>query len=74
MVELESFDENLAKRPMLVAASKMDVLQDPDKLLELRELAASRGLPFFEISSPTGQGIEALKFALAERVLPPDNG
>jgi hypothetical protein len=31
-------------------------------------------LPFFEISSATGQGIEVLKFALAERVLPPTNG
>jgi hypothetical protein len=40
----------------------------------LRELAKSRGLPFFEISSATGQGIEALKFALAERVLLPANG
>ena len=39
MVELESFDESLAKRPMLLAASKIDVMQDPDKLTELRELA-----------------------------------
>ena len=70
LVELESFDESLARRPMLVAASKMDVAQDPDKVTALRELAAARGLPFFEISSVTGQGIEALKFALAERVLP----
>jgi GTPase len=70
MVELESFDESLAKRPMLVMASKMDVAQDPEKVKALRELAAARGLPFFEISSATGQGIEALKFALAERVLP----
>ncbi len=31
MAELESFDEDLAKRPMLVAASKMDVAQDPEK-------------------------------------------
>jgi GTP-binding protein len=69
MVELESFDESLAKRPMLLAASKIDVMQDLDKLAELRELAVARGLPFFEISSVTGQGIEALKFALAERVL-----
>ena len=55
---------------MLLAASKIDVMQDPDKLTELRELARfARGLPFFEISSVTGQGIDALKFALAERVL-----
>jgi GTPase len=74
MVELESFDEALAKRPMLVAASKMDVAQDPAKLAALRELAASRRLPFFEISSATGQGIEALKFALGERVLPAAHG
>jgi GTP-binding protein len=74
MVELESFDENLAKRPMLVVASKVDVAQDPGRTEALRELAASRDLPFFEISSVTGQGIEGLKFALAERVLPAANG
>jgi GTP-binding protein len=68
MLELESFDESLAKRPMLVAASKMDVTQDLEKVAALRELAKSHGMPFFEISSATGQGIEALKFALAERV------
>src|SRR5580698_8368986 len=70
MVELASFDEDLAKRPMLVAASKMDAVSDPEKVTALRDLAAERELPFFEISSVTGQGIEALKFALAERVLP----
>src|SRR5579863_8274873 len=74
MVELASFDEDLAKRPMLVVGSKMDAAQDPARVAELRALAASRGLPFFEISSVTGQGIEPLKFALAERVLPPANG
>jgi hypothetical protein len=52
---------------------RMDA-QDPDKVAALRELAASHGLAFFEISSATGQGIEALKFALAERVLAPVNG
>jgi GTPase len=67
-VELESFDESLAKRPMLVAASKMDVAQDLEKVAALREVAKTHGMPFFEISSATGQGIEALKFALAERV------
>jgi GTP-binding protein len=70
LAELASFDESLATRPMLVAASKMDAAQDPDKVAVLRALAASRGMAFFEISSVTGQGIEALKFALAERVLP----
>jgi GTP-binding protein len=74
MVELASFDEELAKRPMMVAASKMDAAHDPEKLTALRALAESRGLPFFEISSATGQGIEALKFALARQVLPAADG
>jgi GTPase len=77
IVELASFDEDLASRPMLVAASKMDVasnVEAAEKVAELRALAAARGMPFFEISSVTGQGIEPLKFALAERVLPPVNG
>jgi GTP-binding protein len=72
MTELESFDESLARKPMFVAASKMDVAQDPAKVAALRTLAANRGLPFFEISSATGQGIEALKFAVAARVLAPE--
>ena len=69
MRELASFGAGLAEKPMLVAASKMDAAQDPARIESLRRLAADRGLPFFEISSVTGQGIEALKYAMAERVL-----
>ena len=54
---------------MIVVATKMDAAQDPERVASLRDLAAERGLPFFEISSATGQGIEELKFAMAERVL-----
>jgi GTP-binding protein len=49
----------------------MDAAQDPERVAHLRRLAEERGLPFFEISSVTGQGIEALKHAMAERVLVP---
>jgi len=72
MAELEKFSPDMAKKPMLVIASKMDVAQDPKKVAALKRLAKKRGLPFFEISSATGQGIEELKFALAERVLAVD--
>ena len=71
MRELASFSEDLAKKPMIVVAAKMDAAQDPDRIARLRQLAADRGLPLFEISSVTGQGIEALKHAMAERVLAP---
>ena len=69
MSELESFNEDLSRKPMIVLASKMDVAEDPEKVQAIRQLAEGRGLPFYEISSVTGQGIEALKFILAERVL-----
>jgi len=71
MQELKSFSEDLVAKPMLVVASKMDAAQDLERVEELRRLAAERGLPFFEISSATGLGIEALKFAMADRVLAP---
>ena len=71
MRELASFSEDLVRKPMIVVATKMDAAQDPERVDSLRQLAAGRGLAFFEISSATGQGIEALKFAMAERVLQP---
>ena len=71
MVELASFSEELARKPMIVVASKMDAAQDAARVSSLRDLALERGLAYFEISSVTGQGIEALKFAMAERVLAP---
>jgi GTP-binding protein len=47
-------------------ASKVDVAQDPGRIEELRALAAAKHLPFYEISSVTGQGIEDLKYNLAQ--------
>jgi GTP-binding protein len=69
--ELSSFSEDLARKPMIVAATKMDAAQDPERVAALRALAARRGLEFFEISSATGQGIDALKYAMAERLIAP---
>ena len=69
--ELASFSEDLVKKPMIVVATKMDVAQDPGRVASLRELAAGRDLPYFEISAVTGRGVDALKHAMAERVLAP---
>ncbi len=69
MRELASFSEDLAKKLMLVVASKMDAAQDTARVESLRRLAKERELPYFEISSVTGRGLEALKYAIAERVL-----
>ena len=68
MEELASFNEDLVKKAMIVVATKLDAAQDPERVAALRNLAAERGLEFFEISSATGLGIEQLKYAMAERV------
>jgi GTP-binding protein len=67
--ELASFSPELAEKPMIVVASKMDAAQEPGRVARLREMAESRGLACFEISSVTGLGIDRLKHAMAERVL-----
>jgi len=66
MEELAGFSEDLIRKPMFVVASKVDVAQDPGRIEELRTLAAAKELPFYEISSVTGQGIEDLKYNLAQ--------
>jgi GTPase len=71
MEELASFSDDLVRKPMIVVAAKMDAAQDPERVAPLRRLAAGRGLAYLEISSVTGEGIENLKYAMAERVLAP---
>jgi GTP-binding protein len=69
MRELRSFSENLAAKPMFLVATKIDAAQNPERAESLRRLAQNKRLPFYEISSVTGQGIDALKFALGDTVL-----
>jgi GTP-binding protein len=71
MRELASYSEALASRPMFVVASKIDVAQDPEQIEAVRAVAAARNLPFYQISSVTGEGIDALKYAMGELVLSP---
>ena|GEM_PF-4709369 len=65
--ELKSFGHGLDEKPRVVVASKGDVA-NPDKLKKLRTMAKRRKLPFYAISAVSGQGIDPLKYALAERV------
>src|ERR1700693_3422187 len=71
MEELASFREDMIRKPMLVVASKIDVAQDPGRIARLKALAGEKGLPFYEISSVTGQGIEALKYEMAQILFKP---
>jgi GTPase len=65
--ELHSFDPTLAAKPTILVAAKADVA-NPDKLKKLAAMAKRRKLPFYAISAVTGEGIEPLKFAIAEMV------
>ena len=69
MGELASFSEALVQKPMIVVATKLDAAQDPQRVASLERLALRSGLPFFKISSVTGQGLEALKRAMADAVI-----
>jgi GTP-binding protein len=69
MRELANFSEDLASKPMMLVATKLDAAQEPDRIAAMRQLAAERELPFFEISAVTGQGVDELKFAMGERIL-----
>jgi GTP-binding protein len=71
MTELASFSEALVEKPMIVVATKLDSAQDPERVAALEEHAKNLGFPFYEISSVTGQGIDALKRAMADAVLSP---
>jgi GTP-binding protein len=58
--ELELFDSELAAKPQLVAANKIDSVIDEHALAPLAARAAALGLPLFRISAVTGEGVHAL--------------
>ena len=58
--ELELFEPELAAKPQIVAASKIDALSDPDGLARLSARAAALELPFHTISGVTGEGLPGL--------------
>ena len=66
--ELASYNPDLAARPQIVVATKIDALDDPSRLESLRAQAETDGRPFFAISSATNRGISELVNALAARL------
>jgi GTP-binding protein len=58
--ELELFRPELAAKPQLVAANKIDALDDESRVSGLCKRARALGLPFFRISAVTGAGVPEL--------------
>jgi GTP-binding protein len=75
--ELRAFSEEVAEKPVIVVATKLDATTDRSKLEKLEAYAKKRGLPFFAISSATGEGVQKLVRGMADaldrlpRPLPP---
>ena len=71
--ELAQYSPDLASRPMLVAANKVDILEDRTLLEKLKAHVEGLGLPFFELSAAAHIGVRELMKAAAGELahLPP---
>ena len=66
--ELASYNQDLATRPQFVVATKIDALDEPERLESLRQQAAAENKPFFAISSATGAGVRELVNGIAAKL------
>lgn len=62
--ELELFRADLLERPQVVVATKIDSLDDKERVARLTVKAAEWALPVLTISAVTGQGVPALLEAM----------
>ena len=67
--ELLMYSERVAKKPMLVAANKMDMLDEDDpKYIEFKEYVEGKGYRVFPICAPINLGVQELLLAALEEL------
>jgi len=66
--ELRLFDPKVAAKPQIVAATKMDAVDDPSRVDALERHVRDRGLPFFRISAVAGTGLDELLEAMWRQI------
>jgi GTP-binding protein len=66
--ELSNYNPELGERPQIVVATKLDALDEPERLEKLREHAKADGKDFLEISSVTNLGVKELVNTLSRRL------
>jgi len=67
--ELRLFDPRVAAKPHIVAANKIDALDDPSRLERLEARVRQLRLPFYRISGVTGEGVGKLLEAAWRQVV-----
>lgn len=61
--ELAAYNEDLAKRPQVIAANKIDAIYtEEDPVAQLRETFEPQGIKVFAISAVSGQGVKELLY------------
>jgi len=63
--ELAGYDEELARRPQVVVATKIDALDEPERLESLKKRAKKDRKPFMAISAVSKVGTQDLVFEVA---------
>lgn len=64
--ELELYSPELLKKPLTVIGTKSDSAGSGERLAQLKEYCAARGLDFLSVSAATGKGIRQLITYLAD--------
>jgi GTP-binding protein len=62
--ELELFSRELSAKVQMVAANKLDAMDEPERLEQLTRHLAARGVAIYPISAVTGQGVIVLLDAM----------
>lgn len=67
--ELESYNADIARRPQVIAANKIDAIysvEESDPLAALKAEFEPRGIPVYPISAISGQGLRELLYHVRE--------
>lgn len=63
--ELETYNAEIAGRPQIIAANKIDMIYtDDDPVEKIRAEFEPKGIPVYAISAISGQGLQALLYAI----------
>lgn len=66
--ELEAYNPDIAKRPQVIAANKIDVITDPDSspVNAIKKEFEPQGIQVYPISAVSGEGVKALLYKVRE--------